>query len=195
MEKDPTVTTKDDNNLAPGDVVSGLEASELVEIKRVAPFGGKTLVEGVGLQSRRVVKRPLAAEELAALVKVRGQQHRFDGDARLFLLFNYDISWNPNRLGQRMDRIHRYGQRKDCVIFNFVATKAVEERMLKRVFEKLKEVRDVRDDDAVFNVVAALASRDSRTRRRRAAPRSFGLDQPDVRKCKGMQRTICRSRR
>jgi superfamily II DNA or RNA helicase len=77
---------KNDNNLAPGDVVSGLESSELVEIQRVAPFGGKTLVEGVGLQSRRMVKRPLAAEELAALVKVRGQQRTFDGDARLFLL-------------------------------------------------------------------------------------------------------------
>jgi superfamily II DNA or RNA helicase len=75
-----------DNNLAPGDVVSGLEASELVEIQRVIPFGGKTLVEGVGLQSRRMVKRPLAAEELATLVKVRGQQHSFDGDAGLFLL-------------------------------------------------------------------------------------------------------------
>jgi superfamily II DNA or RNA helicase len=75
-----------DNNLAPGDVVSGLESSELVEIQRIAPFGGKTLVEGVGLQSRRLVKRPLAAEELASLVKVRGQQHTFDGDARLFLL-------------------------------------------------------------------------------------------------------------
>lgn len=79
-EKDTTVTIKDDSKLAPGDVVSGLESSELVEIQRVAPFGGKTLVEGVGLQSRRMVKRPLAAEELAALVKVRGQQHTFDGD-------------------------------------------------------------------------------------------------------------------
>jgi superfamily II DNA or RNA helicase len=74
------------NKLAPGDVVAGLEPSELVEVRRLAPFGNKTLVEGVGLQSRRVVMRPLAAEELAALVKVRGQQHTFDGDAELFLL-------------------------------------------------------------------------------------------------------------
>ncbi|MEW6307569.1 MAG: helicase-related protein [Bacillota bacterium] len=78
--------TQDGNNLAPGDVVSGLEPSELVEIQRIVPFGGKTLVEGVGLQSRRLLKRPLTAEELAALVRVRGQQRTFDGDARLFLL-------------------------------------------------------------------------------------------------------------
>lgn len=83
-EQDSSMTR--DNSLSAGDIVSGLEMSELVEIQRVAPFGGKTLVEGVGLQSRRLVKRPLAAEELSALVKVRGQQHTFDGDAKIFLL-------------------------------------------------------------------------------------------------------------
>ena len=31
-------------------------------------------------------------------------------------LINYDIPWNPNRLEQRMGRIHRYGQRYDCLI-------------------------------------------------------------------------------
>jgi SNF2 family DNA or RNA helicase len=34
------------------------------------------------------------------------------------ILFNYDIPWNPNRLEQRMGRIHRYGQPEDCLIFN-----------------------------------------------------------------------------
>ncbi len=77
---------KDDNNLAPGDVVSGLEPSELVEIQRIAPFGSKVLVEGVGVQSRRVIKRPLTSEELSVLVKVRGGKHTFDGDPNIFLL-------------------------------------------------------------------------------------------------------------
>ncbi|GIW92434.1 MAG: hypothetical protein KatS3mg110_0485 [Pirellulaceae bacterium] len=77
---------QNDKQLAPGDVVAGLEPSELVEVQRVAPFGNRTLVEGVGLQSHRVVKRPLTGEEPAALVKVRGREHTFDGDAQLFLL-------------------------------------------------------------------------------------------------------------
>ncbi len=63
------------NNLASGDAASGLESCELVEIKQVAPFGGKALVQGVGIQSRRMVRHPVAAAEFADLVKVRRQRH------------------------------------------------------------------------------------------------------------------------
>ena len=72
------------------------------------------------------------------------------------ILFNCDIPWNPNRLEQRMGRIHRYGQRLDCLIFNFVATNTIEGRVLKRLLHKLQEIRDALDDDAVFNVVGEV---------------------------------------
>jgi len=72
------------------------------------------------------------------------------------ILFNYDIPWNPNRLEQRMGRIHRYGQRHDCLIFNFVATNTIEGRVLQRLHQKLQEIRDALDDDAVFNVVGEV---------------------------------------
>jgi superfamily II DNA or RNA helicase len=72
------------------------------------------------------------------------------------ILFNYDIPWNPNRLEQRMGRIHRYGQRKDCLIFNFVATNTIEGRVLQRLLEKLQEIRDALEDDAVYNVVGEI---------------------------------------
>jgi len=72
------------------------------------------------------------------------------------ILFNYDIPWNPNKLEQRMGRIHRYGQQKDCLIFNFVAANTVEGRVLERLLDKLQEIRDALDDDAVFNVVGEV---------------------------------------
>ena len=72
------------------------------------------------------------------------------------ILFNYDIPWNPNRLEQRMGRIHRYGQRYDCLIFNFVATNTIEGRVLQRLLDKLQEIRLALDDDAVFNVVGEV---------------------------------------
>ena len=72
------------------------------------------------------------------------------------ILFNFDIPWNPNRLEQRMGRIHRYGQRFDCLIFNFVATNTIEGKVLDRLLSKLQEIRDALDDDAVFNVVGEV---------------------------------------
>ena len=72
------------------------------------------------------------------------------------ILFNYDIPWNPNRLEQRMGRIHRYGQQHDCLIFNFVATNTIEGRVLQRLLDKLQEIRDALDDDVVFNVVGEV---------------------------------------
>ncbi|MBN1125973.1 MAG: DUF3883 domain-containing protein [Sedimentisphaerales bacterium] len=72
------------------------------------------------------------------------------------ILFNYDIPWNPNRLEQRMGRIHRYGQRKDCLIFNFVATNTIEGHVLQQLLEKLQEIRDALEDDAVFNVIGEI---------------------------------------
>jgi len=44
------------------------------------------LVEGVGVQLQRIIKRPLASEEIARLVKIRGAQFTYDRDAQLFLL-------------------------------------------------------------------------------------------------------------
>ena len=55
-----------------------------------------------------------------------------------------------------MGRIHRYGQRHDCLIFNFVATNTIEGRVLERLLDKLQEIRDALDDDAVFNVVGEV---------------------------------------
>jgi superfamily II DNA or RNA helicase len=72
------------------------------------------------------------------------------------ILFNYDIPWNPNRLEQRMGRIHRYGQKKDCLIFNFVATNTIEGSVLQTLLRKLQEIRNALDDDAVFNVVGEV---------------------------------------
>jgi hypothetical protein len=72
------------------------------------------------------------------------------------ILFNYDIPWNPNRLEQRMGRIHRYGQTRDCLIFNFVATNTIEGRVLQKLLDKLQEIRDALDDDTVFNVVGEV---------------------------------------
>lgn len=76
-----------------------------------------------------------------------------------WFMINYDIPWNPVRLEQRMGRIHRYGQEKDCLIFNFVATNTREGRVLQKLFERLEKIEDDLDPGRtgkVFNVLGEI---------------------------------------
>lgn len=80
------------------------------------------------------------------------------------LMINYDMPWNPNRLEQRMGRIHRFGQQREVSVFNFVAVAGpkgpdaqpvVEGRILKTLLDKLDRIRDA-IGDRVFDVIGLL---------------------------------------
>lgn len=50
------------------------------------------------------------------------------------MLINYDLPWNPQRIEQRIGRVHRYGQKFDVVVINFLNKKNAADR---RVYELL----------------------------------------------------------
>lgn len=52
------------------------------------------------------------------------------------LIVNYDLPWNPQRVEQRIGRVHRYGQKHDVVVVNFINKG---NRADERVFELLSE--------------------------------------------------------
>ncbi|WP_340387418.1 SNF2-related protein [Paenibacillus sp. FSL E2-0151] len=52
------------------------------------------------------------------------------------LVVNYDLPWNPQRIEQRIGRCHRYGQKYDVVVINFINRKNAAD---KRVFELLSQ--------------------------------------------------------
>ncbi|WP_229359899.1 SNF2-related protein [Ferrimonas aestuarii] len=52
------------------------------------------------------------------------------------LLVNYDLPWNPQRVEQRIGRVHRYGQKHDVVVVNFINKG---NRADERVFELLSQ--------------------------------------------------------
>ena len=72
------------------------------------------------------------------------------------LMINYDIPWNPNRLEQRMGRIHRYGQQKEVYVVNMVAEDTREGQVLVRLFAKIKEIKEAMGSDKVFDVLSEL---------------------------------------
>ncbi|MBE3129084.1 MAG: DUF3883 domain-containing protein [Actinobacteria bacterium] len=72
------------------------------------------------------------------------------------LMINYDIPWNPNRIEQRMGRIHRYGQQKEVYVFNLVAGDTREGRVFKKLFEKLEEIKRALGSDKVFDCLGEI---------------------------------------
>jgi hypothetical protein len=55
------------------------------------------------------------------------------------MLVNYDLPWNPQRVEQRIGRIHRYGQKYDVVVANFSNKGNIaEQRILELLADKFK---------------------------------------------------------
>lgn len=52
------------------------------------------------------------------------------------LVINYDLPWNPQRIEQRIGRCHRYGQKHDVVVVNFLNRDNEADR---RVYELLDQ--------------------------------------------------------
>jgi len=52
------------------------------------------------------------------------------------LIVNYDLPWNPQRIEQRIGRCHRYGQKHDVVVINFLNEDNLADQ---RIYALLKE--------------------------------------------------------
>ena len=61
------------------------------------------------------------------------------------MVVNYDLPWNPQRVEQRIGRCHRYGQKFDVVVINFLNKRNEADQ---RVYEILKE--ELKLFDGVF---------------------------------------------
>lgn len=72
------------------------------------------------------------------------------------LMINYDIPWNPNRLEQRMGRIHRYGQKYEVYVYNLIAHDTIEGKIFRRLFEKLDEIRGKMGNDRVYDIMGEI---------------------------------------
>lgn len=55
------------------------------------------------------------------------------------LVVNYDLPWNPQRIEQRIGRCHRYGQKHDVVVVNFLnRTNEADQRVFRLLSEKFR---------------------------------------------------------
>lgn len=52
------------------------------------------------------------------------------------LVINYDLPWNPQRIEQRIGRCHRYGQKHDVVVINFLNQRNYADQRVLELLEK-----------------------------------------------------------
>lgn len=115
-------------------------------------FGVATIHGGKNVDERRTAQWAFAGKDVQILIATDAAG---EGINLQFcrLLINWDIPWNPNRLEQRMGRIHRYGQKQDVLVFNMVASNTREGAVLERLLNKLDIIRESMGDDRVYDVI------------------------------------------
>jgi len=147
---------KDTLDYLAGDGKDGRPLGKLVEwgLSVTQIHGGMKIGDrdapGTRLYSERAFK-----EETQVLVATEAAGEGINLQFCWFMI-NYDIPWNPVRLEQRMGRIHRYGQEHDCLIYNFVAINTREGRVLRKLLDRLREIRKELGTDQVFDVVGEI---------------------------------------
>jgi SNF2 family DNA or RNA helicase len=55
---------------------------------------------------------------------------------------NYDLPWNPNKLEQRMGRIHRIGQDRSVYYYNFVINDTIDGYIIHRLLDKMESIKN-----------------------------------------------------
>lgn len=56
------------------------------------------------------------------------------------VVINYDLPWNPQRIEQRIGRCHRYGQRRDVTVVNFIAADNEAQRLTFEILSQKLEL-------------------------------------------------------
>lgn len=58
------------------------------------------------------------------------------------IMFNYDLPWNPNRIDQRIGRLHRYGQDKVVQIYHLLIQDTREGKIFERLNQKIERIEE-----------------------------------------------------
>jgi superfamily II DNA or RNA helicase len=75
------------------------------------------------------------------------------------ILINYDLPWNPNRLEQRMGRIHRIGQRKNVYYYNFILDpkNTLDGYIFNKLLNKIESIKHA-IGDKIYDILGRLIS-------------------------------------
>jgi len=74
---------------------------------------------------------------------------------------NYDLPWNPNKLEQRMGRIHRIGQDQNVSYYNFIidSESSMDGYIMKKLLDKIEQIKKSMGD-TVYDMIGLLIGSD-----------------------------------
>ncbi len=144
---------------------------------------------GLGRAARRAVQARFTRDEDVPVLLATDAAGEGINLQRAHLMVNYDLPWNPNRLEQRLGRIHRIGQTEVCHCWNLVASGTREGAVYRRLLEKLDEARKALGGK-VFDVLGRLTFDDAPLRHLLTEAVRYG-DRPEVRA--RLDRTVARA--
>ncbi|MFH1377440.1 MAG: helicase-related protein [Planctomycetota bacterium] len=58
------------------------------------------------------------------------------------IMLNYELPWNPNRIDQRLGRLHRYGQTREVSVHHLQVTGTREALIFERLQQKINQIED-----------------------------------------------------
>lgn len=108
---------------------------------------------GMSLDARINAEQEFNNSSVQIMVSTEAGGEGINLQKRCWIMVNYDIPWNPNRLEQRMGRIHRYGQQHEVHVYNIITTDTIEGRIYNALFQKISRIKEHLGSDRVFDVI------------------------------------------
>jgi SNF2 family DNA or RNA helicase len=114
-----------------------LPQGSIVTIHGGMNLGESDAEEGTKLHAERRFNEP----DTRLLLATDAASEGLNLQRHCHILINYELPWNPNRLEQRIGRIHRYGQKRTSRIYNFMIKDSKEAEIFKRLQDKIEIIR------------------------------------------------------
>lgn len=110
---------------------------------------------GMAMPARRESQRRFEEPDTQLLLATDAAGEGLNLHWSCHLMINYELPWNPNRIEQRIGRLHRYGQKRDVKVYNLFVMNTREDRILQRLLERLDQIETDLPGN-VYEVLGAL---------------------------------------
>jgi len=96
---------------------------------------------GVEREKRQKIEDEFNYGQSRILLATDAASEGIDLQHSCHIMLNYELPWNPNKLEQRIGRLHRYGQDKTVKVWNFQFDDTRETEIFELLQEKIENIR------------------------------------------------------